>query len=215
MTTPVPALPDWALQSEPVAGVQVDIGFAISPNFYYGPENDFSPAQWEAMREPLMQPAIPLVEGHFVLSADAAGNEDELCRHYRDVLDKAARHGRDPRRGAYFWNRPVIHAPEGLVLSFPWHDHFIEGRLFIESLETRKTGEVFSYYEQGWVFELHLHAGTLYMHESDPDSGATHHNLRFAHEPVRAQAAGVLARTEALIARLAREFGQDFWTTGG
>lgn len=212
MTLPAPELPEWARQSEPVEGVQIDIGFVIAPSFYYGPENGFSAAQWEALREPLEPPAIPLVAQHFVLSADGVGKEDALCRHYRDVLDKAARHGKDPRRGAYFWNRPVVHAPGGLVLSFPWHDHFIDGRLFIESLATDEAGEVFSYYEQGWEFDLHLHDGTLYLREGDPDSGATHHNLRFAHEPVRAQVAGVMTRVEALIARLTREFGQDYWT---
>jgi hypothetical protein len=214
MTAALPELPGWTQQSEPVDGVQIDIGFVISPSFYYGPENDFSAAQWEALREPLERPAIPIVAEHFVLSVDCIGKEEELCRHYRDVLDKAARHGKDPRRGAYFWNRPVVHAPGGLVLSFPWHDHFIDGRLFIESLETGEAGEVFSYHEQGWEFELYLHEGTLYMREGDPDSGATHHNLRFAREPVKAQVPVVLARVEALIARLTREFGQDCWTTG-
>ncbi len=214
MNAAPPELPEWAQQSEPVDGVRIDIGFVISTTFYYGPENDFSAAQWEALREPLAQPAIPLVAEHFVLSADCVGKEDELCRHYRDVLDKAARHGKDPRRGAYFWNRPVVHAPGGLVLSFPWHDHFIDGRLFIESLQTSEAGEVFSYYEQGWEFDLHLYEETLYMREGDPDSGATHHNLRFAHAPVKTQVPGVMARVEALIARLTREFGRDYWNTG-
>ena len=213
MNAPSPQLPDWAAQSEPVDGVQIDIGFVIAPSFYYGPENGFSAEQWEALREPLEQPAIPVVAQHFVLSADCMGKEDELCRHYRDVLDKAARHGKDPRHGAYFWNRPVVHAPDGLMLSFPWHDHFIDGRLFIESLDTGEAGEVFSYYEQGWDFDLHLREETLYMREGDPDKGTTHHNLRFAHEPVRAQVAGVLVRVETLIARLTRELGQDYWTT--
>lgn len=218
MNTRTPPLPLWTLQSEPVDGVQVDIGFAISASFYYGPDNDFSAAQWETLREPLAQPAIALTEGHFALSADCVGKEEELCRHYRDVLDKADRHGTDPRRGACFWNRPMVHAPEPdgsanrLVAGFPWHDHFIDGRLFIESLAGSEAGEVFSCCEQGWDFELHLHEGTLYLREGDPDRGTTHHNLRFAHAPVKAQVAGVLARVEALIARLARELGHDHWT---
>lgn len=210
----LPALPVWAKQSEPMEGVQVDIGFMIDASFYCGPENGISAEQWETLRESLWQPGIPVIEQRLALSADCAGQVDALCTHYRDVLDKAARHGKDPRRGTCFWNRPVVHAPGGLVLSFPWHDHFCEGRLFIESLATDEPGEVFSYCEQGWDFELHLHEGTLYLREGDPDEGTTFHNLRFAHAPLKAQAPVVLARVEALIAQLTHELGHDYWTAG-
>jgi len=208
------ALPDWAAQSEPVEGVRIDIAFIVEPTFYYGPPSNIAAAQWEQLREPLYQPAIPGAAQGFVLSADCIGHEDELCRHYRDLLAKAARHGKDPADGPHFWNRPVVHAPGRFLLSFPWHDRFSEGRAFIESLATGTPGEVFSDYEQGWFFDLRLHDGTLYLRDDDPDEGTTFHNLRFAYEPVRAQVGTVLARVERLITRLTGELGRDYWTGG-
>lgn len=207
-------LPDWATQSEPVDDVRIDVAFIIRPSFYYGPPSNIQPGQWETQREPLYEPAIPGAAQGFVLSADCIGREDELCNHYRDVLAKAARHGKTPAEASHFWNRLVIHAPGRFLLSFPWHDHFREGRVFIESLATGTPGEVFSDCEQGWFLDLWLHAGTLYLRDGDPDEGETFHNLRFACEPVRAQVEIVLTRVETLIARFAGEFGQDYWTNG-
>jgi len=207
-------LPDWASQSEPVEGVLIDIAFIVHASFYYGPSSNISPEQWQNMREPLYQPAIPSTAQGFVLSADCVGHEEELCRHYRDLLAKAAHHGKDLTDSPSFWNRPVVHAPGRFLLSFPWHDRFSEGRAFIESLTAGTPGEVFSDYEQGWFFDLRLHDGMLYLRDDDPDEGKTFHNLRFAYAPVRAQVEPVLARVESLIARLADEFGRDYWTGG-
>jgi hypothetical protein len=208
------ALPDWALQSEPVEGVRIDIAFIVEPSFYYGPSSHISPEQWRNLREPLYQPAIPGAEQGFVLSADCVGHEEELHRHYRDLLAKAAQRGKNIADTIHFWNRPVVHAPGSFLLSFPWHDRFSEGRAFIESLTAGMPGEVFSDYEQGWFFDLRLHDGMLYLRDDDPDEGKTFHNLRFAYAPVRAQVETVLARVERLIARLADEFGRDYWTDG-
>jgi hypothetical protein len=205
-------LPDWAAQSEPLEDVHIDIAFIVEHSFYYGPSSRISPEQWANLCEPLYQPAIPGAAQGFVLSADCVGHEDELGSHYRDLLAKAARHGKDPTEGPYFWNRPVVHAPGRFLLSFPWHDRFSEGRAFIESLTRGTPGEVFSDYEQGWFLDLRLHDGTLYLRDDDPDEGKTFHNLRFAYAPVRAQVEIVLARVETLIARLAGEFGRDYWT---
>lgn len=208
------ALPEWAAQSQPVEEVHIDIAFIVEPSFYYGPSSNISDGQWEGLREPIYQPAIPGAAQGFVLSADCIGHEDELCRHYRDLLARVERHGKDPADGAHFWNRPVIHAPGRFLLNFPWHDRFSEGRAFIESLRAGVSGEVFSDYEQGWFFDLRLHDGTLYLRDDDPDEGTTFHNLRFAYEPVRAQVETVLTRVESLIARLAGELGRDYWTNG-
>lgn len=207
-------LPEWAARSEPVEGVRIDIAFVIEPSFYYGPPSHISAEQWESLREPLYVPEIPDAARGFVLSADCVGREDTLCRHYRDLLAKAAQHGKDPADGTHFWNRPVVHVPDRFMVGFPWHDRFSEGRAFVESLANDTPGEVFSDYEQGWYLDLRLHDGTLYLRDDDPDEGTTFHNLRFAHAPVRAQVEGVLARVEALIARLAGELGRDHWTHG-
>lgn len=210
---PSSELPDWAAESVPVDGMRIDIAFIVEPSFYYGPSSQLLPGQWESLREPLYQPAIPGAAQGFVLSQDCVGREDELCRHYRDLLAKAAHHGKDLADGTHFRNRPMLQAPEGVLVGFPWHDRFIDGRTFVESLAAGTPGEVFSDYEQGWFLDLRLHDGTLYLREDDPDEGSVIHNLRFGYEPVRAQVAGVLARTEALIARLVREFGRDYWTS--
>jgi hypothetical protein len=210
----VPAPPDWAARAEPVDDVRIDVAFIVEPSFYYGPSSQISPEQWETLREPLYMPEIPGAAQGFVLSADCTGREDALCRHYRDLLAKAARHGKDPADGMHFWSRPVVHAPGRLLVEFPWHDRFSDARAFLESLAPGTPGEVFSDYEQGWYLDLRLHDGTLYLRNDDPDEGTIFHNLRFAYAPVRAQVDGVLARAEALIARLTDALGRDHWTHG-
>ena len=77
-----PALPDWAAQSQPVEDVRIDIAFIVEPSFYYGPSSNISAGQWESLREPIYQPAIPGAAQGFVLSVDkpAAASHEEIQR---------------------------------------------------------------------------------------------------------------------------------------
>jgi hypothetical protein len=213
-----PVLPAWTatcVAVEPAAHVFIDIAFVLWPSFYYGPRNGFSAEQWEALREPLYQPPIAMHEQApgLVLSADCIGHEEALCAHYRDVIEKAARHRQPLEDSAHFWNRPVIHSPGRFLLSFPWHDRFLDGRVFLDAIATAAPGEVFSDLEQGWELEIHLdRQDTLYLHDGNPDAQECHLWLKFPREPLRQQAKAVRARAAGLIALMATELGRDYWS---
>ena len=204
-------VPSWLPEAIAVDDAVADIGFLIQESFYFGPENGFSPQQWQELREPVYQPSLKKA-GNFVLSADVIGKETELAAHYKDVAAKALAHRRSLKGSSHFWNRPVVYSPNKFVLSFPWHDKFREGKRLLNSLASDATGEMFWDRDQGWALEMHRIGDSLYAQECDPDEEVIHYTVKFPHESLKEQIKVLLPRIETLIAFLASEVGQDYWS---
>ena len=204
------SVPSWLPEAIPVEDSVVDIGFLVQESFYYGPENGFSPQQWQELREAVYQPSIKK-SGNFILSADVLGKESELAAHYKDVAAKALAHRRSLKNSSHFWNRPVVYSTDKFVLSFPWHDKFCEGKRLLGAL-ANGTGEVLWDRDQGWELEVHRVGDSLYAREGDPDDHVIYYTVKLPYEPIKTQIEALLPRVESLIAFLAREVGQDYWS---
>ena len=201
---------DWKEFAELQEDVRIDIGFMVQETFYYGPENGFSPEQYENMRVSLYLPEIKK-SGNFVLYTDILGKESELKRHYLDVADKCKKYKKDVNKSTHFWNRPVIYNTY-FVISFPWHDKFREGKNVLENIATTTDGEVYWDRDQGWELEIIGEGGLLFAREWDPDYEEIHCQVKFDRAGIRQQAFELIPKVSSFIRELTSALGKDYWT---
>ena len=109
---------NWKELAKLQEDVRLDIGFMVRETFYYGPENGFSPEQYESMRVPIYFPEMKK-SGNFVLYSDVVGRESELKCHYLDVAGKCKQYKKDITASTHFWNRPVIHNTDFVISARP------------------------------------------------------------------------------------------------
>jgi len=127
-------------------------------------------------------------------TSEAIGHEDELAAYYRRCIHDARRRNRSFNEYSHlFWMmKPVL-----------------------EALQTRAPGQLLFDVEQGWSMEIVLHDSRIYIRQGD-DVGSSDDDAVMAsvsRELLAAQAQPLMTRTEAIIARLAKELGEDVWTT--
>ncbi|MDS1311976.1 hypothetical protein [Marinobacter xiaoshiensis] len=201
---------DWKKSAILQNSVKVDIGFMANENFYYGPENGFTPQQYEEMRVPLYQPKLNR-SGSFILFSDIVGNEEELLKHYLDVSKKYIEYKKDISKSTHFWNRPVIFNSD-FIISFPWHDKFREGKNVLDNLTTTEDGGVYWDADQGWELEIEAKENLIYARERDPDYEEVHCQVKFDRAEIREQAAALIPNVSALIEKLSGAIGHDYWT---
>ncbi|WP_428243474.1 hypothetical protein [Gynuella sp.] len=201
---------DWKQSATFQNDVKVDIGFMASDDFYFGPENGFTPEQYEAMRVSLYQPALKK-SGSFILSSDVIGHEKELIKHYLDVAKKYAEYQKDISKSTHFWNRPVIYN-SNFVISFPWHDNFREGRHVLDSLTSIEDGNIYRDMDQGWELEIVARGDLMYVREWDPDDEEIHCQVKFDRANIRQQATALTTNVSVLIQQLSEALGHDHWT---
>jgi hypothetical protein len=201
---------DWKQSAILQTNVKVDIGFMANEKFYFGPENGFTPEQYEEMQVPLYQPNLNR-SGSFILFSDIVGNEEELIKHYLDVSKKYMIYKKDISKSTHFWNRPVIFNSE-FVISFSWHDRFREGKNVLDNLTATEDGEVYWDADQGWELEIAAKDNLMYARERDPDSEEIHCQVKFDRTEIRKQAIQLMPSVSALIEKLAGAIGHDYWT---
>lgn len=201
---------DWQQHSTMQEGVKLDIGFSLSETFYYGPPNNHTPEQYQSMRVPLYQPKIRKTK-HLYLSSDILGNEEELERHYQDVLDKFEEYGKEIKWCSHFWTKPVIYNATFFV-PLLWHDTFTEASNFLDNLTTENEGLIYSDMDQGWAIEIIGQENLLYVYICDPDTDTLHCNIKCTWSDLRAQAAERIPQVSILVQRLSNTFGRDYWT---
>ena len=201
---------DWKQSAILQNDVKVDIGFMASESFYFGPDNGFTPEQYEELRAPLYQPKLKR-SGQFILSSEIIGNEEELIKHYQDIAMKYKEYGKDISKSTHFWNRPVIYNSE-FVISFPWHDKFGEGRNVLDNLTSTEDGNVYWDADQGWELEITAEEDFMYAREWDPDNEELHCQVKFDRVQVRQQATALIPNISVLIKKLSEAVGHDYWT---
>ena len=201
---------DWKKSAILQNNVKVDIGFMVSESFYFGPDNGFTPEQYEELRVPLYQPKLKK-SGSFILSSEIVGNEEELIKHYQDVVMKYKEYGKVISKSTHFWNRPIIYNSE-FVISFSWHDKFGEGRNVLDNLTSTEDGEIYWDMDQGWELEMVAEEGLIYAREWDPDYEEIHCQVKFDRVEARQQATVLIPTVSTLIKKLSGAIGHDYWT---
>ena len=202
---------DWVQQAEYKSEVIIDIGFMVQESFYFGPENGFTPEQYQELREALPVPDFEM-SGNFVLTKNLAGKEFLLAEHYKAVVAMHEKHCKDISKSTHFWNRPIVFQENDFCISFSWHDRFREGKNVLESLSSIQDGEIYWDRDQGWELEIYGQGEFLFAREWDPDYEKLHCQVKFDRKSVREQSQALIAHTTEIISYLSREIGHDHWT---
>jgi hypothetical protein len=204
--------PEWTSRAKTVEAVCLDVGFLLAESFYYGPENGFTHAQWQQLREPLYQPRVERY-GDFVLSAELGETADELVLYYRDVLRMVAHHQKEiGRQSHHFWMRPLIFARGQFAMTFPWYDTWGEAAHLLDALSAERDGWVFSDIDQGWEFQASAEGDRLFLRQSDPDNGEEHFVIAADRGQLGGQIPVVRQRVTGLLRELTAALGRDLWS---
>ena len=203
---------DWLDATSTVDSVQLDIGFIIRDTFYYGEPNNFTPEDWQTLREPLRQPDLKLF-GSFALASEVEFRVATLIDHYEDVLRLAHKHGRNIQdQQSYFWLRPLIYRSDELNVSFPWYDTLAESKRFLDSIASGGDGELFWDCDQGWELTVYGLKNRTYIRERNPENGGEHTRINFPSSQLCEQVAVVRERVDRIVRQLRLHFGHDFWS---
>ena len=203
---------DWLDATNSVDAVELDIGFIIRDTFYHGEPNNFTPEDWETLREPLCQPDIKLY-GNFALASNVESKVEALLDYYQDVIRLANKHGKNIQdQRSYFWLRPLIYRHEEFTVSFPWHDTHAESQRFLDSVAAPSDGEIFWDRDQGWELTVYGKDGRTYIREWNPDDNEEHIRINCPSRQLCEQVAGVRERVDQIIGQLRSHFDHDYWS---
>ncbi|ESA35852.1 hypothetical protein N836_10005 [Leptolyngbya sp. Heron Island J] len=205
--------PDWINNTTVADNIVVEIGFLIASSFYTGPENDFTPEQWETAREPLYSPNVERY-GDFILSGVVAEDVPELVAYYKDVLRLADLHGKDcDQQGHYFWMRPLVLQRGLFAMTFPWYDTMSETDSFLQQIKATDDGQIFWDIDQGWEMEAFALGDWLYLRESNPDENEDHFLIKCNKKQLQSQLDPLLSQIGNILRKLRYEVGADYWST--
>ncbi len=204
--------PEWISRAKPVEAVSVDVGFLISENFYYGPDNGFTQEQWQKLREPLYRPQVEQY-GDYLLSSELSESAVELVRYYQDVLRLVARHRKEiGQQSQYFWMRPVIFARGEFAITFPWYDTWEEATPVLDALAGSGEGLLLHDLDQGWEFHAFAEGDRLFLRQGDFDSDEEHFAIAADRAQLGGQVPAVRERVGRLMQELSAALGRDYWT---
>lgn len=200
--------PAWLARATRVE-MTLEISFILQDEFYYGPD-DGSAEDFETKLLPLPQP-VEATDGR--LLSGRAGDGSGLAAHYLEVLRLGREHGHDLRAlQHYFWLRPVMLFEQGAI-TFAWYDTWDEAEGVLEAIEQPGEGLVFHDVEQGWQVEMWAAGPSLFVRQSDFDTGEELSCVLCDRNALRAQVAPLRDRMERLLAGLRATVGGDHWTT--
>lgn len=197
----------WFADAQPIDSLEPDIAFQL--------RDEIQTASYRPP-EPLALPSFARAERLRVRSAEALGHEAELAAYYRGVVALARQHGLpfDQVRQHFWIDLRLDNDAADVHLSFPWYDTFAAIDHVLRALEGTDEGLVYDDEDQGWAVEIWARSGKLYLREHDPYGDEPGLAVTLPRAGLQARIAPLRARTQALIAALAKEVGADVWTRG-
>jgi hypothetical protein len=199
-----------------VAQPVLDVAFLLQESLYYGPDNDFSEEQWNALRDPLCRPRLPMYGRGKVLLRDAMADRVQLLRYYASVLQTAATRGKVLSPGApEFWLRVVVLSGGEELISCAWHDTLEEALSILDALVRPGDGELFHDIDQGWELRVRAVGSQVIVRESDPDTGSVHACFRCDRSALAMQAQIARHELQEIITWLTSELGRNYWSCKG
>ncbi len=200
-------------EAEYIPDLKLDMAFIVRDDFYYGDENDFTQEEWIAKREPLLKPGIPLFGKNYLLSSEVLGKEEQLQAYYESVVAVANKYEKKLLAGnSYFWIRPIVYSSDGGTINFPWYDTLTDALPFLNALQGKEEGCVFSDMDQGWHLDVFLDKENICFVFGSLDDPEPYWVVS-TNRPVMAKSVeDIKQRVKQQIAALSPSFGYDFWT---
>ncbi|HEY0022897.1 MAG TPA: hypothetical protein VGB24_08305 [Longimicrobium sp.] len=201
----------------------IEIGFPIQPDFYFGPENDFTVRQWDTLCEPLYVPVIDHYapppgrgEVQFVLTRSLENSIGELVRYYADVLRLMEKHRKKVIKHRYFFELvPIIFAPgDKFELRYFTSEHWETATLLLHNLEQQRDGTLDDARDQGHDVEVVGWGDRLFIRVTDPDADPVieHACVSCDRASLVRQIGPLRERTRRIRADLRRAFEVDYWS---
>lgn len=217
---PPPELEDaaWTARARPLDVVLCDAVFRVADDLYVGPEDGFTPREWEEARVALLPPALPCRVPGWVATIDLLDREDELIAYYGRLVAAAGAHGKGASLrtpSPYFVVKPVIIGLGEALASFPWSDGLRDTRPVLGALAASgraAKGCIWDDVEQSWRIRIVAAGGTTCFVEWDgegpppADAGWVVDTATLARQAVEA-----LARLCTTHDRLTRALGRNHW----
>jgi len=200
----------WTKDSVRQFDVRLDYLFFVDAALYVGQDGWSSQAEYEKNQVPLYKPNMPL-SANRISYKDIRHGDEELVKHYKDVLTKHEQFKLDLGESTNFRNVPLIKS-EQYEISFPWYDDFETGRNSLIEIRELGKNQLFNDIEQGFQLDVLAKDGWLYIHHSDPDSNFSYTNIAINQNDLNQQIDYVIPEVERIIASLAQQFGEDYWT---
>lgn len=201
--------PSWLDGAVRVSTVIVDGSMAIAPDFYFGPKNSFTKAQWHALREPIGVP-LPSRDGWLPVELGLT-HLDALIEHHRRLFEMARRHGKPIALGSpEVWMRPHIVGDRTIAPAFPWTDTYASTDSILSALCAHREGELLWDLDQGWEILARRVGNDLILGEraSDDDPGRV---LVVDRDRFVAAADAARARIDHLLTQLTEALDEDPW----
>lgn len=197
----------WFAHAKPINSLEPEIAFHLQDEFHPAPGRP---------PEPLALPEFPRASRLRACTSEAIGHEAELAAYYGRVTALVRQHALTLHQvRQYFWmDLRLDNEDAGVHLYFPWYDTFSDIDHFFTAVAGHDEGMIYDDQDQGWAIEAWARHGTLYIRESDPDSEEPGQAVALPRTSLQARIAPLRERTTKLVARLAKEFGADVWTTG-
>lgn len=195
----------WFADARPIDSLEPEIAFHLRDEFHAAPGHP---------PEPLALPEFPRASRLLARSSEAVGHEAELAAYYGRVAALACQHALKLHQvRQYFWMALRLDNEEADIhLSFPWYDTFSAMDPFLAAVAGYGEGLVYDDRDQGWAVEAWACGGTLYIRESNPDSGDDPGQaVALPRAGLQARIAPLRERTARLVAYLAKELGPDAW----
>jgi hypothetical protein len=193
--------------------VVFDAAFIVHESLYYGPVNDFSEEQWNALRDPLYRPRLPIRGGSRVLLRDAMAQRIELLRYYESVIRTATGRGKALEPAApEFWLRIVFLSGDQELASGAWHDVLEQALSVLDAVAAPSDGEIYYDIDQGWELRIIGEGARITVRQADPDSGETDACFWTDRDALAGQARTASRDLRAMVAWLTSQLGRNYWS---
>ena len=211
---------DWTQRARQVDQFRCDVVFSVAQSFYFGPR--MGPTR-EDMREELPPVPLPCLANGAILGRIAFGHETELVRHYRAILDAAARHDEmESLRGVfpYFRTKAAILEGDAVLSRLPWCDTVSYAADVLEKLAkathvaTDEFHPLLDDVDQGWQLRVVSQRDTVYWLERNWEyrtEDETDVELAFDRVRLACKSRLALDRLKAIHGRLVAAFDRDWW----
>lgn len=203
----------WTADSRQIDTLSIEIEFLLKSSFYVGNPNSDKQYNDRKYHEPMPLPGFTRATETSATTAEVYGNEQELIRYYRRIVERAASLGmRYNSLCVHFWLRLRLwNETEGVRISFALYDSLSEMQQFIGWLSSSQE-EAFWDRDQCWQVDAVQESGFLYIRELDPDYDDYKDNLRVPLCDLAASAKIVERRAQVIIDRLTEGLGVDVWS---
>ena len=197
----------WIAKSVMSARAEAEITFSLPATFHPDP-NTLD----ERGAIGLPAPAGSNAESHDLTSKVALRNAQGLVDYYKAVLQLARQNGHSYNEFSYHMWLRLYFAWDGGAIGFAWFDTMDPMEALFDWLQGAADGELWSDLDQGWEMIAVRVGDRFHFRQGGFDQGGEFANVAFPREELLLSIFCLRERMGRIIARLAADLGEDYWS---